>query len=490
MDRSLKSKVANASKWSIVTELAAKLITPVLNMILARLLEPEAFGVLTTVTMVIAFAEVFVESGFSKYLIQHNFESPVQERQYMSVAFWINISLSIILWGLIALFNDQLASLVGNPGMGHLLVVSGVSIPLYSIVGIECCKLKKDLNFKKLFSVRITSALVPLFVTVPLALLKFDYWALIIGNIAGIAVQAVLLMFIGNFKPQFFFSKAAFSEMFSFGIWTLLNGLAVWVTNWIDSLLIGRYMNDYYLGLYKNSTGMITSLFGMVTAAIVPVLFSSLSKMQNDDDAFSEMYQNTVKNITMFVLPMGVGVCIFSDLATYVLFGSKWVEATSIVAISAITTALRTVFISINGDVYRAKGHFKTPFILQLLDISITIPACYFALMDGFWTFVYVRAISRLLFIVPEQCIIWKQCSINPKITFKKLVPVLTSTLIMGMIAFALHKLCNSLITQVISIILCVIIYFASLCIYRTERIFICSLSTPMNRKKRFGHEN
>ena len=209
MENSLKTKIYNASKWAVVTELAAKLVVPVLNMILARLLAPSAFGILATVTMVIAFAEVFVESGFSKYLIQQKFEDPDKERRYMSVAFWINIALSLFLWGAIAIFNKQLAVLVGNPGLGHLLVISGVSIPLYSIVGIECCKLKKDLDFKKLFYVRIVSALTPLFVTIPLALLGLDYWSLIIGSIAGILVQAILLIFIGNFKPQLYFSKTA-----------------------------------------------------------------------------------------------------------------------------------------------------------------------------------------------------------------------------------------------------------------------------------------
>ena len=450
MENNLKTKIFNASKWSIITEIAAKIVTPVLNMILARLLAPEAFGVLTTVTMVITFAEVFVESGFSKYLIQHKFEDSEQENRYMSVAFWINIALSMLLWGGIGIFNEQLASLVGSPGLGHLLVISGISIPLYSIVGIECCKLKKDFDFKKLFYVRIVSALVPLFVTIPLALLGFDYWALIIGSIAGILIQAILLIFIGNFKPTLFFSKAAFTEMFSYGIWTLMNGLAVWISNWVDALLIGKFMSDYYLGLYKNTTSMITALFGMITAAIVPVLFSSLSKMQNDDEMFSSMYQSTLKNVALLVIPMGVGVCIYSNLATYILLGDKWMEATKIIAVGAASTALRTVFISLNGDVYRAKGHFKTPLVLQLVDIVITIPLCFFALKDGFWTFVYVRAITKLILIIPEQILLRIKCNISMRRTAKNLLPCLIATVAMGICAVLLHGAIDSIVYDVI----------------------------------------
>lgn len=484
MENNLKAKIFNASKWSVITEVAAKIVTPILNMILARLLAPEAFGVLTTVTMVISFAEVFVESGFSKYLIQHKFETDEQERKYMSVAFWVNIALSLVLWGLIAVFNEQLAEMVGNPGKGYLLVISGVSIPLYSIVGIECCKLKKDLDFKKLFYVRIAAALVPLFVTIPLALLNFDYWALIIGNIAGILVQAVLLMFVGSFRPHFFFSKTAFNEMFSFGIWTLLNGLAVWITNWVDSLMIGRYMNDYYLGLYKNSTGTITSLFGMITSAIVPVLFSSLSKMQNDEKQFSSMYQETLKNVAIFVIPMGVGACVYSDFATSVLLGSQWTEATNIIAVSSISTALRTVFISLNGDVYRAKEHFKTPLVLQIVDIAVTIPLCLIALKTGFWTFVYVRAISRLLLIIPEALLLKTKCGISPKETVRNLAPCFFATVVMTVAAVLLHGISDSFVYQIASIAICAVIYFSVLMIKKSERAYLLGIVKSVIHKK------
>ena len=67
----LNNQVVNATKWSSLTELAAKLVAPISTMVLARLLTPDAFGVLVTATMIISFAEIFTDAGFQKYLIQH-----------------------------------------------------------------------------------------------------------------------------------------------------------------------------------------------------------------------------------------------------------------------------------------------------------------------------------------------------------------------------------------------------------------------------------
>lgn len=69
----MNPKITAAGRWSALTEIAAKLVTPVTAMILARLLAPEAFGVVATVTMVVSFVEMFADAGFQKYLVQHEF---------------------------------------------------------------------------------------------------------------------------------------------------------------------------------------------------------------------------------------------------------------------------------------------------------------------------------------------------------------------------------------------------------------------------------
>ena len=85
-------QVVTATKWSAITEIAAKLVAPVSTMVLARLLTPDAFGILVTATMVISFVEIFTDAGFQKYLIQHNFDSDKDLFQSSTVEFSVIIS--------------------------------------------------------------------------------------------------------------------------------------------------------------------------------------------------------------------------------------------------------------------------------------------------------------------------------------------------------------------------------------------------------------
>ncbi len=466
----ITKKTGTAFKWSALSEILGKLITPVVNMILARILLPEEFGVLATVTMIISFAEIFVESGFQKFLIHYEFESPRQEKEYMSTALWTNLFFSTLIWLVIILFRNPLAVFVGNPEIGFPIAVTGVTLPLYGLIGVQGSRLNKDLNFKAVFWVRIISALVPVFVTLPLALLGFSFWSLIIGNIAGVAVRSALLSAFSKFKPMLFFDFKELKHMFSYGIWTMLDGVAIWATSWIDSFIISTNMSEHELGLYKNSNSIIVSLFMMVTSALNPVLFSSLSKIQNDDDRFREMFLSVQKILCMFLLPLGLGMWFYRDFVTSIILGEKWIEAVNIVGIMSLTTALRTIFISFYGDIYRAKGHFQLPLILQVCELAVLVPACIISVKHGFWALVYTRALLKLDLIIPEMVILWITCKVSPLKTFKTLSHPIAAVAVMCLIIPLLRLVGNSFVWNLLSVIVCAIIYFCVIFAFRDER--------------------
>lgn len=96
--KSLNTKVATATKWSGLTEIAAKLVAPITTMVLARLLTPDAFGVMVTAQMVISFAEIFTDAGFQKYIVQHEFKDDDEKFKSTAVAFWSNLIMSLAIW--------------------------------------------------------------------------------------------------------------------------------------------------------------------------------------------------------------------------------------------------------------------------------------------------------------------------------------------------------------------------------------------------------
>ena len=153
----LQKKSKGAAKWSLATELIVKIISPITQMILARLLAPEAFGMVATVTMVVNFADMFSDAGFQKYLVQHRFADVDDLHRHANVAFWTNLGVSVVLWILVAVFNDPIASFVGSPSLGFPLAIACLSLPMTAFSSIQMAIFHRRLNFKSLLPVRLSS---------------------------------------------------------------------------------------------------------------------------------------------------------------------------------------------------------------------------------------------------------------------------------------------------------------------------------------------
>lgn len=470
-DRRLNEKIVTATKWSSITELVAKIIVPVTNMILARILAPEAFGVIATITMIISFVDMFTDAGFQKYLVQRDFKSEDEKHQSANVAFWTNFGLSVLLWGIVALFNEQIAIMVGNPGLGIVIVIACIQLPLTSFSSIQMALFRREFDFKTLFFIRIVSILIPFVVTIPLALVGFNYWSLIIGTLCMQLFNAVVLTIKSKWKPTLNYDLEKLKEMFSFSIWTLIEAVSIWFTIWIDAFIIGYFLNEYYLGIYRTSTIMVNSLLGLITASTVPVVFSALSRLQNDDHKFKLIFLKFQRLVSILIFPLGIGVFLYSDLATFLLLGDQWGEASGVIGIWALTSAMMIVFGNYCSEVYRAKGRPKLSFLAQVLHLIVLIPTCIVAANFGFWPLVFARSLVRIQFVAVHLTIMQIVMKISISKTLKNVFPTLFSAIIMGILGFLFREVSSSIAWSILSIIICAIFYFIILFLFPIIRI-------------------
>lgn len=472
----LNNKIAKATKWSSITEVVAKLITPITSIVLARLLTPDAFGVVATLTMVITFAEIFTDAGFQKYLIQHQFIDEVDKEQSTNVAFWSNLIMSLFIWLVIGIFADPLAAMVGNPGLGHVLTIACVSIPLAAFSSIQMALYKRDLDFKTLFKVRIVGICIPLIVTVPLAFYLRSYWALVIGTIATNCANAVLLTVYSKWKPRFFYSFAKLREMFSFSAWSVVEAVSIWLTGYVDVFIIGMYLNEHYLGLYKTSMTVVGQIMGLITAATTPILFSSLSRLQDDDNAFQTLFFKFQKLVGLLVIPLGVGIYCYSDLVTNLLLGDQWLEASSFIGLWGLTSAITIVLSHYCSEVYRAKGRPKLSVLAQVLHLVVLWPAILIAVKYGFEALAVTRALVRLELILVNLIIMYVVVKVSPWKMFKNVFTSILAAVVMGGVAMMIKDLSPSFYWQIASIMICVIIYFIIIILDPKNRKILLSL--------------
>lgn len=446
----LKDKIVNAGKWSTVTELCAKLVAPVSSMVLARVLTPAAFGVVATVTMIITFVEIFTDAGFQKYIVQHEFENDDELNRGTNVAFWSNLALSLFLWAVIFIFQEPLAVMVGNPGLGYVITIACVSIPLNAFSSIQMALYKRFFDFKTLFKVRIVGLMVPLLVTIPLAFWLRSYWALIIGTISANLCNAVILTYFSSWKPRLYYSWQRFKDMFSFTSWSMFEGIAIWMTGYVDIFIIGVHLNEYYLGVYKTSMSTVGQITGLITSITTPILFSSLSRVQNDRKQFRELFFKFQKLVSIFIMPLGIGLFCYSRIAVDILLGSQWLEACGFIGLWGLTSSWTIVFAHYCSEAYRSIGRPKLSVLAQVLHIIVLWPAVLIAVKYGFDALFVTRSLVRLELILVNVILM----GMFVKITFSEMLSNCNQPLLASLCMLAVGLFINYLIPGLWGLIL------------------------------------
>ena len=485
MSEQLNGKIKTATKWSAITQVIAKLVAPITNMVLARMLTPDAFGIISTIHMIISFAEIFTDAGFQKYIVQHQYRDEKHQDESVNVAFWSNFTVSLFIWAIIALFCNPLAELVGNPGLGYVIVIACISIPLASFSSIQMALYRRNLDFKTLFKVKIVGVLIPLVITIPLAFFLRSFWALLIGILAKDVANAFILTYYSQWKPRFFYSLGILKEMFSFTMWSMIEHISIWLTVYVDVFIVGTMLSQHYLGLYKTSSNVVNQVMSLITVTTTPILFSSLSRLQDNIEEFKLLFFKFQKMVAMLVIPIGVGIFCFSDLVTKIMLGEQWLEASNFIGLWGLTSSISIVLSNYCSEVYRALGKPKLSVLAQWLHIIVLWPTVIISVRYGFETLYVNRAIVRLQMILVNLLILHFVIRISIRKMILNIGDSLVAASIMGG-GYLLVKtyLPQTLYMEICCIPLCVVVYFAIMLRKTEHRELLLSILKKGKKKK------
>lgn len=455
------SSIIGATKWSLITQVVSRLISPITTLVLAHILTPASFGVVATVTMVVSFASMFADSGFQKYLIQHNFRDAKQLDAAACVAFWTNLLVSIALWAGLALFNEQIAFLVGNDGLGVVLVVAGANIPLASFISVQTGLLQRAYRYRSLFWSRLISSLLILIVAVPCAFFGFDYWSMIVSTIVSNVFVAAWLTLQSDWKPRFFYKVSLLRQMLSFSVWTLAEAIAIWFTAWAGTFVVGHTLSPDYLGMYKTSTSVVQSINGIATGAIAPILFAALSRLQDDRPAFIETIEKSQRFLSIVVLPICFCVFCFRDFFVLILLGEAWTETSLFLGLYSLANGICFLVGGVGSEAYRALGKPKFSLAIQLVFLAFLIPCVYWSSLLGYEVFSCAAPLINIVYVLVHLFALHRFVGYSAKRVFSCCADALVISVIVTCVSTALLTFVDSVLMTGLLLVAAVLFYAA-----------------------------
>lgn len=347
------STILNSLKWSALSELSTKVLPPLFYIITVRLLTPQDFGIVATSAMVVAFASIIWEAGLAKALIQNQDNSTLDKRS--NIVFFTNMTLSVLLYILIFVFADFIASSFHDDRVSDVLKVSAFAMIIGSFMSVHTALFQRDFGFKKLFFSRFVGAITPGVVSIIMAYHGYGYWSLVLGTIASMALQAIILWYLSSWRPTLNYDFTIAKEMFVFSKWVLLSALLSWFFIWGDLFVLGFYFTSHELGLYRTGNYFVGAVLGLITTPIVPVMYSYFSKIQHDIESVKKALLFSSKVVSFFVIPIGVGLFIAQDMVSDLIFGEKWQGLGLVIGYLALMHSIAWI-IGLNHEAYKAVG--------------------------------------------------------------------------------------------------------------------------------------
>lgn len=481
-------KAASAAKWSIAAQLFAKLVSPITTLILARILTPEAFGVVATVTMVVSFAEMFSDAGFQKYLIQHDFRSDGDLYESANIAFWSNFCISITLWVLIGLFRDEIAVIVGNPGLGIVVLAACANLPIVSFCSVQTAIFQRKFNFKILFIARMATSVITLLTAVPLAILGFDYWSMIISTVISNLTLSVVLLIKSDWRPSFFFEFSLFKNMLSFSIWTLFEAFTIWLVSWIGTIVLGALFDAYYLGLYKTAVSLVASITSLATSALNPVIFATLSRFQGDRGRFDSIFYKMQTYLAVVVVPISLVLLVFREQVVFVLLGEQWIECALFFGMYAAASSLVVVFGHTASEAYRSLGKPRLSALSQVVYLLLITPFMIYSAKKGFEFFSWSLPVARVVFSITIDFAICKVAlNLSPAKMVKSQAVFYSAGAFMVIVSYCCLLITDNVYLQFAMIFIAFASYLVVVLLNKSSRVVVFEILRRFGAVRRGG---
>lgn len=336
---SLSKKVVRGGVWVFALRFTNRALRFMRTVILARLLVPEDFGLLGIAMLSITTLETFSETGFSAALIQKDKEI----KSYLDTAWTVSIIRGVILFILLFLFAPLIAEFFNSPQVTPVIRVVSISTLLMGFKNVGMIYFHRDLDFKKLFYYEFSAILVSLFVSIGLAIVFRNIWALVVGGLAANAVRLAMSYFIHPYRPKIGIDRNQLQDMFDFGKWIFVSTIVFFLCNQGDKIFVGKLFELAALGFYQMALSFSSLATTEITQIISRVTFPVYSKLQNDLPRLREAFLRVLKVSAFFAFPISGGILLLSSEFTHLFLGEKWLAIIPILKILVIASAFSSI---------------------------------------------------------------------------------------------------------------------------------------------------
>ncbi|TDU42891.1 PST family polysaccharide transporter [Gelidibacter sediminis] len=389
---SKKNKIIKGGFYLTIVNVLSQLLAIVVNIVLARLLLPEDFGLVALTLTYIGFITLFTNMGFGSSIIH---ESKTSEEQLSSI-YWLNYGLSIFSFLIIISTSQFAASFYNEPKLTTIVIVAALNILLNPFYIIHYKLLERDLEFKSISKINLSGTLIGSVAAIIGAFIGLGVYALILQSLVSSAVRLVMIMLYKRWRPKFYFNFKEIKHMVWYSLKFKASNMVMYFERNVDYLILGKFFTSVVLGYYAFAYNIMYTPVKRISYIFSEVLFPSFSSFKNDKEKIMKGYYKSLQLIAMISLPSMAIIAFNAELIIQFVFGGKWDAAIPIVKILCFAGAIQSIS-QFGGVIFSSIGKPEVSLYVSIGRTILTVLAIVIGVQYGVLWVAYFLVISKAL---------------------------------------------------------------------------------------------
>lgn len=430
-----KHKTKSGFIWRLLHNFGSQIISLVIQIIMARLLLPEFYGIIALTSIFTAIGTVLIQGAFFPSIIQKKEITQVE----LSSIYYMGIMIACGVVGLVFLGSPLMARFYDQPSLNAILRVQSLNILIGSLFSVHQALMFRNLDYKKGFFAGIMAISVQGIVGIGLAIFGFEVWALVFSQLSHTISLGISILMIIKWKASKSFSISSLNQMFGYSshlfLVSLMNAFYVNLT----SLFIGKIYSSEMLGYYQRGYTFPTLIMNNFDGAMNHVLFTSLSKIQDRVQERLMLLRRSMK-ISLFIsAPMMLGLVVVAKPLVLVLLTAKWLPAVpflQLTALGCLVWPLSARMQAINA-IGRSDITLKVNILLRVIGILLIIIFSQINL----YILVLSTIISELIIAFVTTFIVRKVIGYSSLDQMKDIFPSISLAFVMALLIYPISFL-------------------------------------------------
>jgi lipopolysaccharide exporter len=386
-------KVGRGALWLTAARIIIAGLGLIRIVVLARMLMPSDFGLMAIAILALTMLERLSQTGFEKALIQKTGDIG----DYLDTAWVISVLRGVLLCAVLFFSAPYIAHYFKCPAAAAMLKVMSASFVLVGLVNPGTVYFQKELVFSRQFVYQVGEVVVLVAVSVPLAFVFRNVWALIFGTLAGSLARLIISYAIHPYRPRLRISMSRARELFGYGKWICGSSILVFLITYGDNALVGKLLGPAALGLYVMAYRLSNVAASEIAHVVSQVSVPGYSKIQNDPDRVRGAYLRVLQAVAFVCLPVAGATFVLGPAFVRIFLDEKWLPMIGPLRLLCIAGVLRAVQ-NTYGSVFIGTG--RPELITKIAVVNIAVMALLiFPLTKRFALEGTAAAVSVSLFI-------------------------------------------------------------------------------------------